>query len=86
MHRIGHPGTRPEGLEQLGATVQKIESFQCSGSFAYAFADIAAQGNVNSVTLLFKASGTVWKYVSRDTYCRNHSVPSDIYFNACETQ
>jgi hypothetical protein len=71
---------------QLGATLQKVASFQCSGGFAYAFANVGDQGNINSVTLLFKASGTAWTYVNRDTYCEDHSVPKDIYFNACETQ
>jgi hypothetical protein len=71
---------------QYGGSITDIQSFQCAGNFAYAFADDDAQGNVNSVTLLFMASGTGWVSVDRGTYCQDGSVPQSIYFNACETQ
>jgi len=69
-----------------GETIAGLEGFHCSGNFAYADADEQEQGNVNSVTLLFKASGTRWVPVNRGTYCQNGSVPKAIYAGACETQ
>jgi hypothetical protein len=71
---------------QSGGTLQDIHGFGCSGNFAYAFVDIRAQGNVNSVTLLFKASGKMWIPATRRNYCTNGSVPRNIYANACVTQ
>jgi hypothetical protein len=92
--RPGRPAcTQPAVLEAAqqsaaayGLTITDLQSFHCSGDFAYAFADEQQQGNVNSVTLLFKASGTRWVPVDRGTYCQNGSVPKAIYANACETQ
>ena len=69
-----------------GGTIAGLEDFHCSGDFAYADADEQQQGNINSVTLLFKASGTRWLPVNRGTYCQNGSVPKEIYAGACETQ
>jgi len=63
-----------------------VESFGCSGNFAYAFADISIQGNKNSVTVLLMQRAGKWVPVNRATYCSDHAVPESIYFNACETQ
>jgi len=67
-------------------TITDIHGFQCSGDFAYAWADEKQQNNVNSVTLFFMASGTRWAATDRATYCEQDSVPKAIYANACETQ
>jgi len=67
-------------------TIADLQGFHCSGGFAYAEADEKQQGNINSVTLLFKATGTRWLPVSRGIYCQNGSVPKAIYAGACETQ
>ena len=75
-----------KAASQFGVTVQDIQQFQCSGNFAYAFADVNQQGNVNSVTFLFKANGTSWVPADRGTYCAGGTVPANIYFDACETQ
>jgi len=75
-----------KAASHFGETVQDIQQFQCSGNFAYAFADVNQQGNVNSVTLLFKANGTSWVPADRGTYCTGGGVPANIYFDACETQ
>ena len=69
-----------------GGTIAGLEDFHCSGDFAYADADEQQQGNVNSVTLLFKASGTRWLPADRGKYCQNGSVPKSIYAGACTTQ
>jgi len=69
-----------------GGTIAGLEDFHCSEDFADADADEAQQGVVNSVTLLFKASGTRWVPVDRGTYCQTGSVPKAIYASACEYQ
>ena len=75
-----------EYTAQTSETFDDIEKFGCSGDFAYAFADTSVQGNENSITVLLIRHGDTWVPADRNTYCTNHSVPSDIYFNACETQ
>ena len=68
-----------------GAVVTK---FACAGAFAYAFVDVPAGGPGGtgiSATDLFKAAGVQWQAVDRSTYCPNHSVPTIIFHNACET-
>ncbi len=90
--RPGEPGcTLPavreaaqQAVAAYGGTIAGLEDFHCSGDFAYADVDEQAQGNVNSVTFLFKASGTRWVPVDRGTYCQNGSVPKEIYVGACE--
>ena len=74
------------GVQEYTAQTDDIEKFGCSGDFAYAFADISTQGNKNSITILLIRHGNTWVPADRGTYCTNHSVPSDIYSNACETQ
>lgn len=71
---------------QNASTFDDVQSFGCSGSFAYAIADISAQGNENSVTVLLMKRAGMWVPVSRHSYCADHAVPDSIYFNACETQ
>jgi hypothetical protein len=63
-----------------------IHGFGCSGQFAYAFADVTSQGIENSITILLLQHAGTWVPVDRASYCLNHAVPGDIYFNACETQ
>jgi hypothetical protein len=75
-----------EAAAAYGGTIAGLEDFHCSGDFAYADADEKQQGNINSVTLLFKANGTRWVPVDRGTYCKNGSVPKAIYADACEYQ
>lgn len=93
--RSGAPACAQKAIQEgaqravaaYGATIADVHGFQCSGGIAYAFADEKdQQGNVNSVTLLFKASGTLWTPVDRGKYCQNGYVPKAIYVNACETQ
>jgi hypothetical protein len=67
-------------------TLDSLQKFACSGRFAYAWATMSAQGNENSITILLLRDGNAWLPADRSTYCTDHSVPSDIYFNACETQ
>jgi hypothetical protein len=65
-----------------------VTKFACAGAFAYAFVDVPAGGPGGtgiSATDLFKASGVQWQAVDRATYCPNHSVPTVIFHNACET-
>jgi hypothetical protein len=63
-----------------------IHGFGCSGNFAYAFADVTAEGNENSETVLLIRQADTWAPADRATYCPDHSVPPPIYVNACETQ
>jgi hypothetical protein len=72
--------------EQTSETLDDIQTFGCSGSFAYAYADTSVQGNENSITVLLMQQGDTWVPASRSTYCLDHEVPADIYVNACETQ
>jgi hypothetical protein len=68
-------------------TVQGVSQFGCSGDFAWAYADVTtSSGSPISVTVLMMVQGNAWQPASRAIYCTNGSVPSDIYFNACETQ
>ena len=73
-------------IQRNGGTLQDVHGFKCSGSFAYAFVDAKYQANVDSVALLFKASGIAWVAVDRETYCTNGSLPKSLYVNACTAQ
>lgn len=79
-------GAAEQAAAAYGGTIAGLEDFHCFGDFAYADADEKQQGVVNSVTLLFKASGTRWVPVDRGTYCQKGSVPKAIYAGACEYQ
>jgi len=64
-----------------------IDSYGCSGDFAYAFVTVPAStpsGGI-SETVLLMASQDSWQPVNRATYCANGSVPAAIYHSACET-
>ena len=80
---IQHAAQR--AVQQDGGTLSGIDSFRCSGSFAYAAVDEKAEGNINTINLLFKKNGAAWVPVDRGSFCANHSVPSDIYSGACNT-
>jgi hypothetical protein len=62
-----------------------LDGSGCSGTFAYAFADVGTAPNINEVTILLMASGGTWQPADRGTYCENGSVPSDIWQNACNS-
>lgn len=66
-----------------------IYSFECSGSFAYAFVHVfggpGGPADGYEATWLFKANGATWQLADRNTYCPNNAVPAPIYQLACQT-
>jgi hypothetical protein len=46
---------------------------------------VSIQGNVNTITELFRAVRTHWETADRATYCAGTVMPRKIHFEACET-
>lgn len=78
------PGVQASAA-QYSMTLDRIDGYGCSGGFAYVFADVGQGGNVNTITVLLKQSGSTWVPANRGIYCPDHAVPSAIYSEACQT-
>jgi hypothetical protein len=76
--------------EKFGGTVKDIQSFRCTGRFAYALVDMkgisCSSGCINSVTLLLITHGGRWVSVNPEPYCLNRDMPRNIYVKACGVQ
>lgn len=65
--------------------LQSIDSFGCSGDWAYAWATVGSGSHEVGVTevLRYDRLNEVWSFVSRQQYCHSGMLPELVYRKGC---
>ena len=66
-------------------SVSAVNSFGCSGSWAYADVTVGSGAASFDAVIVLEAQGSTWSVADRGNACNNHLVPSAIYTQACTT-
>ena len=72
-----------------GISVSKIDSFACKDGWAFAIAEVGANGHIVVSTYVFQAEGPYWIPQNRSKVCgstpQTSKVPASLYTEACQT-
>ena len=73
------------GISAVNPELVSVNSFGCSGAYAYAGITEGSQPNVYDAVVVLQATGSQWAEADRGAACTSGAVPADIYTQACTT-